>query len=88
MTETHISQPPASATKSEKNTLVALLLCIFLGTLGVHRFYVGKIGTGFAVLGVAIVTLGIGGAVWAIVDIIAIARSKFQDKAGATLVWS
>ncbi len=85
MTETHTT--PASAT-SEKNTLVALLLAIFLGTIGVHRFYVGKIGTGFAVLGVAIVTLGVGGAVWAIVDIIAIARSKFQDNEGRTLVWS
>ena len=31
---------------SKKNKMVALLLCIFLGVLGVHRFYVGKIGTG------------------------------------------
>lgn len=30
----------------EKNKTTALLLCIFLGTLGVHRFYEGKIGTG------------------------------------------
>ena len=29
---------------SKKNKMVALLLCIFLGVLGVHRFYVGKIG--------------------------------------------
>jgi TM2 domain-containing membrane protein YozV len=87
MTETTTPRPAAAAT-SEKNTLVALLLAIFLGTLGVHRFYVGKIGTGFAVLGVTVVTLGIGGVVWAIVDIIAIARSKFQDNDGRTLVWS
>ncbi|HZK05524.1 MAG TPA: NINE protein [Actinomycetaceae bacterium] len=31
---------------SPKNRLVALLLCFFLGVLGIHRFYVGKIGTG------------------------------------------
>lgn len=85
MTET---TTPRTAATSEKNTLVALLLAIFLGTLGVHRFYVGKIGTGFAVIGVTVVTLGAGGVVWSIVDIIAIARSKFQDKEGRTLVWS
>ena len=32
--------------KSEKSNVTALLLCFFLGVLGVHRFYVGKIGTG------------------------------------------
>jgi TM2 domain-containing membrane protein YozV len=32
--------------KSEKNFVAALLLCLLLGGLGVHRFYVGKIGTG------------------------------------------
>ena len=32
--------------KSDKEWLVTLLLSLFLGTIGVHRFYVGKIGTG------------------------------------------
>ncbi|MCG3224914.1 MAG: TM2 domain-containing protein, partial [Candidatus Heimdallarchaeota archaeon] len=31
---------------SDKSRLVAFLLCTFLGYLGVHRFYVGKVGTG------------------------------------------
>ena len=31
---------------SDKSNTVALLLCFFIGVLGVHRFYVGKIGTG------------------------------------------
>ena len=31
---------------SPKSRLIALLLCIFVGGLGIHRFYVGKIGTG------------------------------------------
>ena len=35
---------------SPKSRLVALLLCFFLGPLGVHRFYVGKIGTGILML--------------------------------------
>ena len=29
-----------------KNKWVAVLLCLFLGCLGAHRFYEGKIGTG------------------------------------------
>ncbi|MEM5766695.1 MAG: TM2 domain-containing protein, partial [Bacillota bacterium] len=29
-----------------KSKMTALLLCFFLGVLGVHRFYVGKMGTG------------------------------------------
>ena len=29
-----------------KKRLVALLLCLFLGGLGIHRFYVGITGTG------------------------------------------
>ncbi len=30
----------------QKSKAVALLLCFFLGFLGAHRFYEGKIGTG------------------------------------------
>lgn len=31
---------------SPKSKMVTLLLCIFLGYFGIHRFYVGKIGSG------------------------------------------
>ena len=34
----------------QKNKWVALLLCLFLGTFGAHRFYEGKIGTGILYL--------------------------------------
>ena len=37
-------------TISEKNWLVTLLLCVFLGEFGIHRFYVGKIGTGILMI--------------------------------------
>jgi TM2 domain-containing membrane protein YozV len=63
---------------SEKNRLVALLLCFFLGYLGIHRFYVGKIGTGI----VWILTAGVFGIGW-LVDLIMIAAGSFKDKNGA-----
>jgi len=66
---------------SEKKRLVALLLCLFLGTFGIHRFYVGKIGTGILYL-LTVGILGIG----AIVDCILILCGKFTDKEGKTLV--
>ena len=63
--------------KSEKNFVAALLLCLFLGGLGAHRFYVGKIGTGILML----VTLG-GLGIWFLIDLIMIAIGKFTDKEG------
>lgn len=33
--------------KSKKNWLTTLMLCWFLGFLGVHRLYAGKLGSGF-----------------------------------------
>lgn len=73
----------ASGEKSDKSNMTALLLCIFLGELGIHRFYVGKIGTGILWLLTAGL-LGIG----ALVDIILIAMGRFTDKDGRVLTWT
>lgn len=62
---------------SDKNWIATLLLCIFLGTLGIHRFYVGKIGTGLLML-----LTGGGFGIWWIIDIIVIAMGSFTDKGG------
>ncbi|AQZ60863.1 unnamed protein product [[Actinomadura] parvosata subsp. kistnae] len=64
----------------QKSWIVAVLLCFFLGALGVHRFYVGKIGTGILQL----VTLG-GLGVWVLIDFIMILIGNFTDKQGQPL---
>ena len=63
--------------RSEKSWIAALLLCIFLGEFGIHRFYVGKVGTGILYL----LTVGFFG-IGIIVDIIMIAVGSFTDKSG------
>ena len=65
---------------SEKKRLVALLLCFFLGTIGIHRFYVGKVGTGVLM----ILTAG-GMGIWTLIDFIMIIVGSFKDKEGALL---
>jgi TM2 domain-containing membrane protein YozV len=67
----------APSNVSEKSRLVALLFCILLGFLGVHRFYLGKIGTGILMA----LTLG-GLGVWNLIDIILIAVGSFRDSEG------
>ena len=62
---------------SEKSWITALLLCLLLGGLGAHRFYVGKIGTGILML----LTLG-GFGIWALYDLIMIIMKKFTDAEG------
>lgn len=65
---------------SNKSKTVALLLCIFLGYLGVHQFYVGKVGLGL----VYMFTFGLFGIGW-MVDVIRILLGSFRDNVGAPL---
>ena len=74
MTEEVIDYPPA------KNKMIALLLCIFLGYIGAHKFYQGKIGMGILYL----LTGGLFGVGW-IIDIIWILLGRATDSYGIPL---
>ena len=65
---------------SPKSKMLALVLCFLVGYLGIHRFYVGKYGTGI----VWFVTAGCFGFGW-VVDIIMIAIGSFTDSTGLPL---
>jgi TM2 domain-containing membrane protein YozV len=60
----------------EKNWLLALLLSIFFGCLGVDRFYMGYVGTGVLKLIITLITLGFGGIVWWVIDLVLIASKS------------
>ncbi len=62
---------------SDKSRTVALILAAVLGVFGVHRFYVGKIGTGLLML----LTMG-GLGIWYLYDVITIAGGSFRDVDG------
>ena len=73
--------------KSDKQLLVTLLLAIFVGTFGIHRFYVGKIGSGIAMLLLTLSFIGLlVTGIWALIDIIIIATGNFKDKEGRLVV--
>ena len=70
---------PSSGGESSR-WITLLILSIFLGGLGVDRFYVGKIGTGVLKL----ITCG-GCGIWCIIDVIFIAMGKFTDSEGKVI---
>ena len=66
--------------QGEKSLIIATLLAaIFFvtGVSGLHRFYVGKIGTGILML----ITFG-GLGIWAIIDLIVLVTGNFRDANG------
>ncbi len=65
---------------SDKEWLVALLLSVFVGVLGVDRFYLGHVGLGVLKL----ITFG-GCGIWALIDIILIAVDNMKDANGRRL---
>ena len=66
---------------TQKDWLTTLILCIFLGVFGVHRFYTGHIAIGV----IQLLTLG-GCGIWWIIDLIMIATGSYTDSNGFPLL--
>jgi TM2 domain-containing membrane protein YozV len=59
----------APAPSTDRNKYVAAILAFFLGVLGIHRFYLGRTGSGIAMLVLTMTLIGIlVTSVWALVD--------------------
>ncbi len=70
-------QSAQSEPSKDKSWITALLLCIFLGGLGIHRFYLGYTWQGV----VQLLTAG-GCGVWALIDLVRIIMRDLQPKDG------
>lgn len=81
---------------SSKSKTTAAILAFLLGQLGIHRFYLGKVGTGIvqlvlAIVGYATLAIGVGIfvlwalGIWILIDFIMILVGKFKDKNGLPL---
>ncbi len=60
-----------------KSQVIALILCIFVGVLGIHRFYLG-----YTMEGVLQLLTGGGCGVWALIDLIRIITGDLKPKNG------
>ncbi|MDD2634546.1 MAG: TM2 domain-containing protein [Bacteroidales bacterium] len=68
---------PPSANSNDRNYLVAILLWVFLGAIGIHRFYLGYVGMGVLYL----LTGGLCGIGW-IIDGIMLLTGSLKPKYG------
>ncbi len=77
--------PHAPAGYSWRNRWVAGALGVLLGALGVHRFYLGFKGIGFAQIVVSILTLGVVGSIWGFIEGILCFCGAMRDVDGLPL---
>ncbi len=75
------TEPPRPANASQKDWLTTLLLCFFLGGLGIHSFYASKTVIGI----IQLLTLG-GCGIWTLIDFIMIICGNYTDGDGRVIV--
>ena len=74
----------ATTEKSDKTKIAAGLLGLFLGSIGVHKFYIGDSKAGVIRIVVTVVTCGIGG-LWGVIEGIMILANGGVDAEGKEL---
>ena len=67
--------------ESNYTRLPIFILCLLFGWLGIHRFFVGKVGTGVLML----ITIG-GLGIWVVIDLILIVFGQFRDREGRRIL--
>lgn len=78
--EESVEDDDTDSVVSDRRWITAFLLAFFLGTLGIHRFYLGRVGTGVAML-----FTGGGCLIWQIIDVASIAMERLPDHLGRPL---
>ncbi len=72
--------------RPRKDKIAAALLAFFLGIFGVHRFYLGKVGSGIAMLVLTCTLIGIFvTSIWSLIDFIrylVMDNDEFQQRYG------
>lgn len=76
------SSPRSLGPPSNKSRMTTLLLCVFAGFLGLHRFYVGRTGSGV----LWFVTFGLLSVGW-IYDLVMVATGEFVDDQGKRVLY-
>ncbi len=82
------SPMPYTTARPRRNKVVAGLLGIFLGSFGIHRFYLGFNGVGVIMLLITVLTCGIGSVVtsiWGLVEGILCLTGNMTDADGQIL---
>ena len=78
VTELKAKSAVAAVPSGEKSQLTALLICFFVGVIGIHRFYLGYPGIGL----IQLLTLG-GCGIWALIDLIMIITGDLKPNGGS-----
>ncbi|MFZ9889097.1 MAG: NINE protein [Myxococcota bacterium] len=73
-------RPPQEVAVGRRDWVTTLLLALFLGGAGIHRFY-----TGHTAIGIVQLLTGGGCGIWALVDVVLIATGSYKDADGLLL---